>query len=283
MNHLFQRPAPAVAPRPPWPGRAWRLGTVAAATFALAGCASFSPDGGMDDVAALTRERTGQTVSSQRTTAETDTARARINELLGQPLTADRAVEIALLGNRELQAGYADLGIAEADLVRAGRLANPSFSFGRLSGGGVVEIDRAVVFDVLGLVTMPVARRVEQQRFAQAQLQAAHDTVGVAMEARTAFFEAVAAQQLVGYFEQVQDAAEASNELARRMLAAGNFNKLAQMREQSFHADAIANLATACRATSSRCSCRTGCPTCPTRPQRPGTRNRPRWTSGWTC
>jgi len=50
---------------------------------------------------------------------------------------------------------------------------------------------------------------------------------------------------LVKYSEQVKDAADASNELARRMLQAGNFNKLAQMREQSFYADATANLARA--------------------------------------
>lgn len=35
------------------------------------------------------------------------------------------------------------------------------------------------------------------------------------------------------------------NELAKRMLQAGNFNKLAQMREQAFYADATAQLAPA--------------------------------------
>ena len=55
----------------------------------------------------------------------------------------------------------------------------------------------------------------------------------------------MAAQDLVKYFEQVKDAAEASNELARRMTQAGNFNKLAQMREQSFYAEATADLARA--------------------------------------
>jgi outer membrane protein TolC len=106
----------------------------------------------------------------------------------------------------------------------------------------VTEIDRAVIFDVLGLFTMPLARQVEQGRFEQAQLQAAFETIGVAGEARKAFFEAVTAQQLVGYFGQVKEAADASNELARRMVAAGNFSKLAQMREQSFYSDATTQL-----------------------------------------
>ena len=58
---------------------------------------------------------------------------ARVAELLKQPLTADAAVEVALLNNKELQASYADLGIVEADLVRAGRLANPSSPAGALA------------------------------------------------------------------------------------------------------------------------------------------------------
>ncbi|RZS47515.1 TolC family protein [Sphaerotilus mobilis] len=222
-----------------------RLTAVAVASLVLTGCASFSQDGGFDSVDKLTKDRIGQSPSYQRSADQADSAATRVAELLKQPLTADAAVEVALLNNKELQASYADLGIAEADLVRAGRLANPSFTFGRLSGNGVVEIDRAVVFNVLGLLTMPLAKQVEQRRFEQAQLQAAYESVGTAAEARKAFFEAVAAQQLVGYFAQVKAAADASNDLAKRMVLAGNFSKLAQMREQSFYSDAVTNLAKA--------------------------------------
>ncbi len=222
-----------------------RLTSTAVATLFLAGCASFSQDGGFGTVEQLTKERTGQTPAYQRNAEQADSAKAQVTELLKMPLTPDSAVAIALLSNRDLQVSYAELGIAESDLVRAGRLANPSFSFGRLSGSGIVEIERAVMFDVLGLLTIPLARQVEQRRFEQSQLQAAFETVGVASEARKAFFEAVTAQQLVGYFEQVKEAADASNELARRMALAGNFSKLAQMREQSFYSDATAQLARA--------------------------------------
>jgi outer membrane protein TolC len=239
MKRLLLWRVPVVVPRMAC------LTAIALAGLSLGGCASFSPDGGFGAVEQLTKDRVGQVPAYQRTAERTGAAGARVAELLKQPLTADSAVEIALLNNRGLQANYAELGIAEADLVRAGRLANPSFSFGRLSGGGVVEIDRAVVFDVLGLLTMPLAREAEQQRFEQVQLQAAYETVGVAAEARIAFFEAVAAEQLAGYQAQVMEAADASNELAKRMLAAGNFSPLAQMREQSFYSDATLQLARA--------------------------------------
>lgn len=222
-----------------------RLTAATLALLALAGCASFSPDGGFGEVERLTHERVGHSPTYQRTGEQTDSARARVAELLKQPLTADTSVEIALLSNRDLQASYAQLGIAESDVVRAGRPSNPSFRFGRLSNGSATEIDRAVIFDVLSLLTMPLVQKAERSQFEQVQLQVASETLGVAGEARKAFFEAVTAQQLVGYAGQVKDAADASNELAKRMAAAGNFNKLAQMREQSFYSDATTQLARA--------------------------------------
>ncbi len=222
-----------------------RMTALALASLALAGCATFSADGGFGEVEQLTRERVGHTPTYLRTGEQADSAKARVAQLLEQALTADSAVELALLNNRDLQASYAQLGIAESDVVRAGRPANPSLRFGRLSNGSATEIDRAVLFDVLGLVTLPLARKAERSRFEQVQLQAAIDTLAVAGEARKAFFEAVTAQQLVVYAGQVKDAADASNELARRMAAAGNLNKLAQMREQSFYSDATAQLARA--------------------------------------
>lgn len=217
----------------------------AAATVFLSGCASFSEDGGFTKVSALTKERTGYVVTLQRADSDRRVAEARVAELLQQPLTADAAVEIALLNNRGLQAKFGDMGISEADFVRAGRLPNPVFSFGRLAGGENVEIDRAVLFNVLGFLALPVASEVGQRRFEQAQLQAAADAVGLAADVRRRYFDAVSAQELVKYFKQVKETADVSNELAKRMLQAGNFNKLTQMREQAFHADATAQLARA--------------------------------------
>lgn len=222
-----------------------RLTIIAVASLLLAGCASFSPDGGFGKVSQLTQERTGQGVSLQRSPEDAQTAQNRVAELLQAALTADAAVEVALLNNRGLQAKFGDLGIAESELVRAGRLKNPSLSFGRMSGGGGIEIERTVLFDILGLLTMPMAKEVGQQRFEQAQYQAAYDAVSLAADVRRAYFDAVAAQELAKFYEQVKETADVSNELAKRMLQAGNFNKLAQMREQAFYADATAQLARA--------------------------------------
>jgi outer membrane protein TolC len=209
----------------------------------LAGCATFSADGGMDSVSALTRERTGSAVSLQRTPEDTEAARSAVEKMLSAPLTPDAAVRIALLNNRGLQASLADLGIAEADLVQAGRMRNPSLSFSRLRNGDDIEIDRGIMFDLAGLLTLPIRSGIEQRRFEQAKLQAASQAVRLAGEARKAYFNAVAAQQTAQYMEQVATAAETSAELARRMAKAGNWSKLEQSREEAFYAEAMAQVA----------------------------------------
>jgi outer membrane protein TolC len=172
-------------------------------------------------------------------------AEAGINTLLSAPLSSDSAVEIALLSNPRLRVAFADLGIAEADLVQAGRLRNPSFSFGRLAGNGEVEIDRAIIFDLSGLLSMPLRRAIEERRFAQTQLQAALHIVRLAIDTRRAYFQAVAAQQSLLYMKQVDQAAQASSELAERMTKAGNWGKLEQAREQAFRHEVAVQLARA--------------------------------------
>ncbi|MBW8756834.1 MAG: TolC family protein [Burkholderiales bacterium] len=215
----------------------------ATAALALAGCASFSADGGMSRVSRLTQERTGHPVAFQRDPQDADAARSRVADLLKTPLTADGAIEMALLNNRMLQQQLGNVGVSEADLVQAGRLRNPAISLGRLAGGGALEIDRSVMFDVLGLLTLPSRSRIAQGRFDQAQLQAASDAVAVAQQARQAYVDAVAARQLEAYARQVMEAADAADEVAKGMLRAGNASKLDQMREQAFHADATAQVA----------------------------------------
>jgi len=225
--------------------RHYLWGLTALSVVALSGCASLSADGGLDQVSHLTLERIAQPVAFQRDAAQTEIAQARVSELLKGPLSVDSAVEVALLSNRDLQAQLANLGIAEADLVRAGRLRNPGFSFGRLSGNGVVEYDRTVMFDLLGLLTVPMARQIEQQRFERAQLQAAQDAVTLAANTRRAYFNAVGAQEQLRYLQQVKETADIANELAKRMAQVGNFNRITQMREQAFFADTTAQLARA--------------------------------------
>ncbi len=170
---------------------------------------------------------------------------AIVKEALAQPLTADAAVQLAVLNNPRLKVAFSGLGIAEADLVQAGRLSNPIFIFSNKRSSEAQSIERTLLFNLLSLVTMPLRQAVAGRQFEAAQIELAADIVRLAGDTRRAWVSAVPAQESVKYFEQVRLAAEASAELAARMAQVGNFNKLTRMREQAFYADATAQLAKA--------------------------------------
>ncbi|MCE3261470.1 MAG: transporter [Pseudoduganella sp.] len=225
--------------------RAFTLAAAAATAVLLSGCATFSNDGGFGAVAQATKTRSGAETRLLRNDEDRRALDEQLGKLLAEPLGAEAAVQAALLNNRSLQARYWELGIAEAELVQAGRLANPGFSFKRTHGEGAVAIERTLSINFIQLLTLPLASRIEAQRFEQVKLDLAGEAVGLAHQARLAWIEAVAAQQGVEYAQQISDAAEASGELAKRMQAAGNWSKYDAAREQAFHADAMADVARA--------------------------------------
>jgi outer membrane protein TolC len=219
---------------------------ISLASLALvAGCVTFSEDGGFGDIGKAVAERGAGEAKWLRSADEAHLAAARVRELLSQLLTAQAAVQIALLNNRGLQARYAELGIAEADLVQASRWSGPTFSFARLKRGDEVEREAGVSFDVLGLITIPWSTKAQEQRFAAARHRAAEETLRLALDTRKAWLLAVAAQQTAKYMEDVRLAAEASADLAQRMAEVGNWPRLTRDREQAFYADATARLARA--------------------------------------
>lgn len=217
--------------------------TVAAGSALLvAGCATFSPDGGVDAVRSLANGRLGTTLKLPAAGAD---SAAAVRDLLAKPLTVESALQIALLNNPGLSARFAELGIVESDVVQAGRFANPRFSYGNRRSSDAVSIDRTVLFNVVSLLTMPLAQKVAARQFETAQLRVAGEVLQLAADTRRAWYSAVAAQETAQYFEQARLAAEAGAELADKMAAAGNFSRLAQMRERAFLADTETQLAKA--------------------------------------
>jgi outer membrane protein TolC len=211
----------------------------------LAGCAGFSPDAGFSSIESAAKDKLGKDVRWARSDADVDTIDRRVRELLAKPLSVDDAVQVALLNNRGLQARFQDLGITEAEVVQAGRLPNPGFTFGRLRRGDEVELERGLHLNLARLLTLPMVSQLEARRFEQVKREVTMDVLSLAADARKAYFQAVAAEETVRYMRQVKQTAEASAELARRMEQVGNFSKLARAREQAFYADAALGLARA--------------------------------------
>ncbi len=212
---------------------------------ALAGCASVEPGSGLNRVKSLTQTHTGRSLAADRSPEDLARTARQVDELLRQPLGMDGAVQVALMNNRGLQAKLQQLGITEAEVAQASRLPNPGFSFGRLTKGDEIELERGLHFNLARLLTLPLVSRLEERRLQSVQREVALDVLSLAADTRKAWVQAVAAEEGLRYMRQVQEAAEASAELARRMQQAGNFNALMRLREQGFYADAALGLARA--------------------------------------
>jgi outer membrane protein TolC len=222
-----------------------------AAVSLIAGCATQSADSGFGEVKDVVRTYTGAEAQWVRSESDADSVRAVIAKRLASPLAVEDAVQIALLNNPGLQATYAELGIGEGDLLSASRLPNPRFSYLNARHADEYKIESILSFNILSLLTVPMALQTQKLRFEAIKAQVADETLRVAAETRKTYYRALAALELARYMENVKESAEASAELARRMASAGNYSKLAHMREQAFYADATAQLARARQAAVS--------------------------------
>lgn len=211
----------------------------------LSGCASFSPDGGMAVVAAATGQTIGKDVAFVRSADDAERVRGIVRHLLARPLNVEAAIQVALLSNNGLQAAYNELALAETDLVEQSLPPNPTFSISRISGNGASEIERQVVGDILALATLPFRSEIARERFRQAQLRAALETLRLAAAVRRAYYRAVAANEMVGLLTDAKSTAESTAQLAQKLGETGSLNKLDQAREQVFYAETTADLATA--------------------------------------
>ena len=126
-----------------------RLAVLIAAAASLGACRTFSPDGGMEMVAAVAGTGLNKDVVQIRSAEDAAAVRARVTKLLHRPLGADAAVQIALLNNLGLQAAYNRLGIAEALAVKASRPPSLSFAFSDVSTPVELDIERQIIGSLL--------------------------------------------------------------------------------------------------------------------------------------
>ena len=212
-------------------------------TVALAGCAHVDLNPAFRELANTVHLRTGKHVQWNRGSTEDAQAQAAVASLLSRPLTADSAVQIALLNNHNLQATYEDLGIAQADLVEAGLLRNPIFTFERRLPGQALEAD--LLKEFIDILLLPLRKRIAAAQFEAAKLRVGHEILNLAGEVRAAFYEHQGDQQLVDLRKTVAEATERSAETALRMQQAGNLKNLDLATEQASHAQAKIELSKA--------------------------------------
>ena len=234
------------------PSRPAARAALATAAFALlAGCAATQITDNLTAARAEVTARGGPDFAWLATDAAREQARADVAHALGQPLSPDDAVRVALSHDPALQSLLFQRAATSADATQSARLPNPVFAFERLASGGAtsqIEVTRALSVSLLDLLLLPARAAQADDTQRRLRLQLAGDVLRAANEARVAWVSAVAAAQSLRYATQVDDAASAAAELARRLEAAGNFSALQRAREEAFIADAATGLAQARRA-----------------------------------
>lgn len=204
----------------------------------LGACTSFD---GSRHIEAANRTLTEFTAGDLRLNRGSPDDRERLatrEALLAEPLTQEAAVRVALLGSPSLQALLAQESAQIAEARREGRIDNPKLSYERLRADGETEIARILSLGLLELLTLPQRQRVAAAQGEAAELRLAVTVVDEVTRVRQSWVRAVGATQKLRYAERVLESAAASAELARRMEAAGNFNRINRARQQAFEADA---------------------------------------------
>ena len=192
--------------------------------MALAGCANIPPDRGYGDVHRQVAERGIQLP------ADTDAEQtAFVAEMLANPLTADAAVRVALVANPRLQLQYALLGLSGAEVIRAGRLSNPTLSStwqSSSASGDSSRYDFGLTQNFAELLLLPARTRFAKGEFERAKLDATQRLLDLAADVRTAYYELLGAQQTAQMRKTIAAAAVTAAELSQRFKDAGNFTAL---------------------------------------------------------
>ncbi len=199
-----------------------------AATTLLGGCASVNPRPAFDDVRKTVGDRSKVQPEWSRTDSEASAAGLAVANLLADPLTADGAVQIAFLNNPTLQATFEEVGVSQADLAQAARVANPEVSgFVRFpSEGSGLNTEFSLAQNVFDLFVQPLRKKLAAVALEQTKLRVVSEVLGVAAEVKEAFFTLQARQQLVARLILIRDLTETAAEFAQKQHDAGAIGDL---------------------------------------------------------
>jgi cobalt-zinc-cadmium efflux system outer membrane protein len=227
----------------------WRqkTGYVVPLCVLLTGCATFDQRAGFADVSTAVEARSGKRVVWNLGTALDAQVEQEVRALLHDMLTVDGAIQVALLNNRNLQAMYAELGVAQADLVQAGLLRNPVFDgvvHASLSGGPL-ELEVHTALDFLDIFYLLLRRRVAAAQFEEATLQVTGAVLDFTTTVRAAFYRYQANEQTLELLRTVGQALAIALEVAQRLHDAGNITDLDLARERALFEEAKLQLRSA--------------------------------------
>lgn len=205
------------------------VGLVLSLAVGATGCVSTSIRSDLARVHELTRAPLPQSLTAvKRVDPDTDES---VRQMLQRPLTADEAVRIALLNNRELRATLREIGVARGRLLQAGLLPNPEFEVELRAPEEVGQsfqpiIELRVEYDITQAILAPVRAGVARANLEAARYRAAAAVVGLGYNARAAHYALQATQQRLAIATRALDSFAAARDMTRALHEAGNVPEL---------------------------------------------------------
>ena len=209
------------------PGRLICIFRTAGVGLALvAGCVQVNPQPDYRRTADLINERVGVEQSySPDAAAQIE---GKVDAFLDDGLTADEAVQVALLNNRRFQALFEDIGVSRAEVVESGLLSNPSLGLSLRvpEGGGLADLTVGFAQQIADLWRIPVRKRIAEKQLELTILTVAHEGVRLATETRVQFYRLLALQLAEQTTRENLELAERSATLTQNRFAAGEVGQL---------------------------------------------------------
>ena len=237
--------------------RASKLPLIVGFPLILGACATAipgaytEPKAGFLNVSSQTSAAIGKRTAFAQTQSENAELKKQVHGMVHRKtISADTAVQVALLNNKGLQASYANVGLSAAEAWQQATPENPVVSVGLLGIGAPQlgayrAIESLIRSNILDATTRKQRMAIADAGFRKAQLSAVNDSLSLANQTRQAWVSAVSAFETVGYLKRAKATSDAGSELARKLGETGALNKAGQAREHAFNAELAGQLAQA--------------------------------------
>jgi outer membrane protein, heavy metal efflux system len=157
---------------------------------------------------------------------DSDAGAARVAELIAAPLTPESAVQLAFLRNPKVPDAMARLGLSQADVVAASRIANPILSGSLITGQGERQVTGEIALSLTELLLLSARKRLATGEYQRAQELVASSLGDLVRDTEAAWYRCASTEQLSAMRSAIAHASQTSAELAQRFYDAGNISEL---------------------------------------------------------
>lgn len=195
----------------------------------LASGCSRLPPAGEGSVSCQIAHRIDSHVEWRQGSGQEERMRQFIQDSLSKELTADSAIQIALLNNPKIQAFFEEMGIARADLVEAGLLSNPAFEI-EVRYPHVTSLKTNIEYllttSLLDVLVIPLRTKLASTEFEQSKLNVSNQILNLAFDVRETYYELIAERQKMQSMRSIVELVRITSAISSKQRAIGNVNVL---------------------------------------------------------